>query len=104
MMCPLRVTATMEGELLQHGPRHNPRWRRRIVFPQHYDFRVKGTLPASIRDVFLPLSTSVEGGGTVTVLSGVIADQAELSGVLSTIDGLGLVLLELRPATENSTT
>ena len=78
--------------------------RRRIVFPQHYDFRVKGTLPASIRDVFLPLSTSLDASGTVTVLSGVIADQAELSGILNTMDGLGLVLLELRPAAEGPTT
>ena len=75
-----------------------------IVFPQHYDFRVKGTLPASIRDVFLPLSASLEASGTVTVLSGVIADQAELSGILNTMDGLGLVLLELRPATEGPPT
>ena len=74
-----------------------------MVFPQHYDFRVKGTLPASIRDVFLPLSTSVEASGTVTLLSGVIGDQAELSGILNTMDGLGLVLLEVRPATEGST-
>ena len=40
----------------------------------------------------------------MTVLSGVIGDQAELSGILNTMDGLGLVLLELRPATEGSTT
>ena len=75
-----------------------------MVFPQHYDFRVKGTLPACIRDVFLPLSTSVEASGTVTLLSGVIGDQAELSGILNTMDGLGLVLLEVRPSTEGSTT
>ena len=73
------------------------------MFPQHYDFRVKGALPASIRDVFLPLSTSLEASGTVTVLSGVIADQAELSGILNTMDNLGLVLLELRPAPEGPT-
>ncbi len=72
------------------------------MFPQHYDFRVKGTLPASIRDVFLPLSTSVEADGTVTVLSGVIGDQAELSGILNTMDGLGLVLLEVRPAAQSA--
>jgi hypothetical protein len=74
------------------------------VFPQHYDFRVKGTLPASIRDVFQPLTMRVESSGTVTVLSGVIADQAELTGILNTMDGLGLVLLEVRPANQGSPT
>jgi hypothetical protein len=68
-----------------------------VVFPQRYEIRVQGTLPASLRTAFVPLTSSVEAAGTVTVLNGVIGDQAELTGILQTLDSLGLILLEVAP-------
>ncbi len=68
-----------------------------MVFPQRYEIRVKGTLPPSLRTAFVPLSSSVEAGGAVTVLNGLIGDQAELTGILHTLDSLGLILLEVAP-------
>jgi hypothetical protein len=68
-----------------------------VVFPQRYDIRVQGTLPPSLRMAFVPLASSVEAAGTVTVLNGVIGDQAELTGILQTLDSLGLILLEVAP-------
>ncbi|HEY5846929.1 MAG TPA: hypothetical protein VIT42_09095 [Microlunatus sp.] len=39
----------------------------------------------------------IEADGAVTVLNGVIGDQAELTGILQTLDSLGLILLEVAP-------
>lgn len=65
------------------------------MIPKEYEIRVRGTLPRSLQTAFTPLTSRVEGG--VTVLTGVIGDQAELIGTLQTLDGLGLRLLEIRP-------
>lgn len=69
-----------------------------VVFPQAYEVRVRGTLPPSLRSAFRPLESRSEADGTVTVISGLIRDQAELTGILNTLDSLGLRLLEVRPA------
>ena len=45
----------------------------------------------------MPLSSVIEADGAVTVLNGVIGDQAELTGILQTLDSLGLILLEVAP-------
>lgn len=58
---------------------------------------MQGTLSPSLRTAFVPLTTSLEAGGTVTVLTGIIGDQAELTGILQTMDSLGLILLEVAP-------
>jgi hypothetical protein len=67
------------------------------VFPQRYEIRVQGALSPPLRYAFAPLTTQTEAEGTVTVLSGVLADQAELTGVLHSVDSLGLQLIEVRP-------
>ncbi len=67
------------------------------MFPQRYEIRVQGTLPAPLRRAFVPLSSVIEADGAVTVLNGVIGDQAELTGILQTLDSLGLILLEVAP-------
>ena len=69
-----------------------------VAFPQAYEVRVRGTLPPSLRSAFRPLESRSEANGTVTVLAGMIRDQAELTGILNTLDSLGLRLLEVRPA------
>ncbi len=68
------------------------------MIPQSYEFRVQGGLTPSLRTAFQPLHTWTEDDGRVTVLSGVISDQSELTGILDAIDGLGLVLVEVRPS------
>ncbi len=68
-----------------------------MVFPQRYEIKLRGTLPASMRTAFVPLTSSVEAGGAVTVLTGVVRDQSELTGILQSLDSLGLVLLEVGP-------
>jgi hypothetical protein len=67
------------------------------MVPQRYEFRVQGALSDSLRSVFTPLVATSEADGAVTVLSGRIVDQAELSGILQAFSSLGLVLLEVRP-------
>ena len=65
---------------------------------QSYDIRIEGTLPESLTAVFLPWQADVVGSDTV--IHGVIADQAELGGLLQTVDSLGLRLIEVRPTAE----
>ena len=66
---------------------------------QQYEIRVQGALSAALAEVFTPWHIATEQHGTVTVISGTITDQADLSGVLQTVDLLGLDLLEVRPRT-----
>lgn len=67
------------------------------MIAQRYELRLQGTLTPALAAAFLPLQTTTEHGGAVTVVHGTVNDQAELSGLLQTIDALGLVLLEVRP-------
>ena len=60
----------------------------------HYQIRVRGRLGETIRSAFPALRARVDGGDTV--LTGVLADQAALYGVLAEAEALGLELIELR--------
>jgi hypothetical protein len=62
--------------------------------PQRYQIRVRGVLGQTIRSGFPALRARAEGGNTV--LTGVLADQAALYGVLAEAEALGLELLEVR--------
>jgi len=62
--------------------------------PQRYQIRVRGQLGQIIRSAFPALQARVEGGDTV--LSGILADQAALYGVLAKAEALGLELIEVR--------
>jgi len=58
-----------------------------------YQIRVRGRLGPTIRSAFPALRARAEGGDTV--LTGVLADQAALYGVLAAAEALGLELLEV---------
>jgi hypothetical protein len=64
--------------------------------PAAYQIKVQGRLGESWSDWFEGMAIDVEpleSGGTITTLSGIIADQAALFGLLSRIRDLGLPLL-----------
>lgn len=70
------------------------------VFPQHYEIRVLGRINPQWKDWFggltlVPLRS--KEGRIVTVLTGVLADQAALFGVLNRIRDLGLRLISVNP-------
>jgi hypothetical protein len=62
--------------------------------PQRYRIRVGGRLGQTIRSAFPGLRARAEGGDTV--LTGVLADQAALYGVLAEAEALSLELIEVR--------
>lgn len=55
--------------------------------PTHYEITVDGILPAEELDEFVGLTAHFEEG--VTVLDGVIRDQAALVGTVARIEALG---------------
>ena len=61
---------------------------------QRYQIRVRGRLGQTIRSAFPTLRAQVDGGDTV--LTGVLADQAAVYGVLAEAEALGLELIEVR--------
>jgi hypothetical protein len=67
---------------------------RRESGPQPYQIRIHGRLGQTIRCAFPALEARAEGGDTV--LTGVLADQAALYGVLAEAEALGLELIEVR--------
>jgi hypothetical protein len=68
--------------------------------PAHYRITIAGRLESRWRDWFHPLTITHEmgcDGAAVTVLTGLISDQAALRGTLGQIWDLGLVLLSVMP-------
>ena len=59
-----------------------------------YQIRVRGGLGRTIRAAFPALRAQAQGQDTV--LTGTLADQAALYGVLAQVEALGLELLEVR--------
>jgi hypothetical protein len=62
--------------------------------PQRYEICVRGRLGEMIRSAFPALQARTRGDATM--LTGVLADQAALYGVLAEIEALGLELIEVR--------
>lgn len=62
--------------------------------PTPYEITVRGRLSGALLGAFDGLTATASAGHTV--LSGVIADQAELYGVLERIESLGLELVDVR--------
>ena len=62
--------------------------------PQRYQIGVRGRLGQTMRAAFPALQARTRGDDTV--LTGTLADQAALYGVLTEIEALGLELLEVR--------
>jgi hypothetical protein len=67
---------------------------QREAWPQWYQIRVRGRLGQTMCSAFPALRAQAEGGDTV--LTGVLADQAALYGVLAEAEALGLELIEVR--------
>ena len=59
-----------------------------------YEIRVRGLLGSTLLGAFPDLH--VQADGRETVLTGRLADQAALYGLLAQIESLGLELLEVR--------
>ncbi len=73
--------------------------------PQHYQIRISARLDASWIAWFDGMQISVENPERqipVTVLSGPIADQAALFGLLCRIRDLGLPLISVNPIKINT--
>jgi len=62
--------------------------------PRRYEIWVRGHLGETMRSAFPALRAQPRGHDTV--LTGSLSDQAELYGVLTEIEALGLELLEVR--------
>lgn len=61
---------------------------------QVYQIRIRGRLGQTIRSAFPALQARADGRDTV--LTGLLADQAALYGVLAEAEALGLELIEVR--------
>lgn len=68
------------------------------VKPSRYEFRVRGRLAERLLSSFDGFEAEVQP--VETILSGSVADQAALHGVLAQIESLGLELLEVRQVDE----
>ncbi len=62
--------------------------------PYRYQIRVRGRLGRVICSAFSAFRAQAEGADTV--LTGMLADQAALYGVLAEAEALGLELIEVR--------
>ena len=62
--------------------------------PSRYEFRVRGRLAERLLSSFDGFDAEIQP--VETILSGEIADQAALHGVLEQIESLGLELVEVR--------
>ncbi len=60
-----------------------------------YQIKIQGELGGNWSDWFDGMSISVEGDVSVTTLTGVVADQAALRGILNKIWDLNLALVSV---------
>jgi hypothetical protein len=67
--------------------------------PARYEIKVPGRLDESWSDWIEGMMIEVESGGgggsTITILTGVVADQAALQGLLNQLYGMGLSLISV---------
>ena len=68
------------------------------VKPSRYEFRVRGRLAERLLSSFAGFDAEIQP--VETILSGEVADQAALHGVLEQIESLGLELVEVKQADE----
>lgn len=80
------------------------RWRHPRTFdvqtvkPSRYEFRVRGRLAERLLSSFEGFDAEIQP--VETILSGEVADQSALHGVLEQIESLGLELVEVRQVDE----
>jgi hypothetical protein len=63
-----------------------------------YEIQVKGYLDARWNELFDGMNIACEDN--VTTISGIVADQAALHGLLARVRDYGLVLLSIKSATD----
>jgi hypothetical protein len=73
--------------------KHNPQMDRDE--PVTYQIRVKGHLAAHWEEWYGDITITLEEDGS-TLLTGTVADQAALHGLLRKVRDLGLILLSVR--------
>lgn len=64
----------------------------------HYTIRIQGNVDDTLADWFGPMkieSSATASGQIITTLSGDVADQAALVGLVRHLHGLGIVLLSV---------
>ena len=64
--------------------------------PARYRIRVRGMLPARWSEWFDGFAIAYEAGGN-TILTGHVADQSALHGLISRVRDLGLTLVAVEP-------
>ena len=89
-----RAAASAAGRLVPEPQTGWDAHHAGIARRQRYQIRVGGRLGQMIRSAFPALRARADGGDTV--LTGVLADQAALYGVLAEAEALGLELIEVR--------
>jgi hypothetical protein len=67
----------------------------RIDQPAHFTVKIQGSVGEGLAEWFGPLTSveSAEDQTPVTLLSGIVTDQAGLVGLIRRLHGLGIVLL-----------
>jgi len=88
----------------QHGkvPSNNLEPETGSGQPMIYQIRVKSHLGSDWTDWFEGLKITLEEGGD-TLLTGPVADQAALHGLLKKVRDLGIPLLSVNPVQSNET-
>ncbi|MGH8960359.1 MAG: hypothetical protein ACRDWT_04005 [Jatrophihabitantaceae bacterium] len=73
----------------------------RVPTPDRYDIRVTGHLAPRWAAIFDGMTLTPQDDGT-TVISGPVADQSALHGLLGRLSDLGLPLVSVEAATEQA--
>src|SRR5215470_11938441 len=89
----VRITHTFRVRIA-----HPPPVEVQGVKPSRYEFRVRGRLAERLLSSFEGFDAEVQP--VETILSGEVADQAALHGVLEQIESLGLELVEVKQVEE----
>ncbi|MBP2217122.1 hypothetical protein [Arthrobacter sp. CAN_C5] len=69
-------------------------WPTGLDEPARYEIRIDGHIDAEWADWFEGLTVTIDTDGT-TLLSGLLADQAALHGLLRKVGSLGMTLLSI---------
>lgn len=69
--------------------------------PAHYEIRIDGHIDAEWAEWFEGLTVTTHPDGT-TLLSGLLADQAALHGLLGKVGSLGMTLITINVARTNN--
>ncbi len=72
----------------------------------HYVIRIQGNIDGGFVECFGPVKVTGaegEGGHVISTLSGIVTDQAGLMGLLRHLHGLGVVLLSVERAAQETT-